>query len=67
MGINYSKKSKVSFLLSTMILGSVSLSAVQTDIKITKPNTSGIDLGKNLSSNKVNTINISSNINLVPG
>ncbi|WP_151948853.1 autotransporter outer membrane beta-barrel domain-containing protein [Aliarcobacter butzleri] len=28
MGINYSKKSKVSFLLSTMILGAVSLSAV---------------------------------------
>ena len=36
MTINYSKKSKISFLLSTMLLGAVSLSASPINIEIKK-------------------------------
>ena len=65
MTINYSKKSKVSFLLSTIFLGAVSLSASPINIEIKKANTAGILLGSEIINETYqNSTNISSNINL---
>lgn len=65
MTINYSKKSKISFLLSTILLGAVSLSASPINIEIKKANTAGIPLGSEIINETYqNSTNISSNINL---